>query len=310
MDMNNVNRQHKDRLFKAIFGAPEHKDYALSLYNAVNGTHYDNADELVYYTIEDAVYMGMKNDLSFIFDAALNLYEQQSSFNPNMPLRGLMYLSKQYEKYAEENHLNLYRDILQRIPAPKYIVFYNGTELQKDKMELKLSDAFIRPVSDAALEVRAVMLNINYGQNKRIMNACTPLNDYAKFISCVKMNQRRGLPVAEAVDAAMEMAISENLLDGYFAVHKAEVIGMILTEYDEEFVHKGWYKDGLEKGIEQGLAQGLEQGLAQGLEQGLAKEKANTILRMTDAGFSTDQIATATEAPIEMIQKIQSVMKQ
>ena len=138
------------------------------------------------------------------------------------------------------------------------------------------------------------------------MNACSPLNDYAKFISCVKMNQRRGLPVAEAVDAAMEMAISENLLDGYFAAHKAEVIGMILTEYDEEFVHKGWYKDGLEKGIEQGLAQGLEQGL----EQGLAKEKANTILRMTGAGFSTDQIATATEAPLEMIQKIQSVMEQ
>ena len=281
MEQTNINRQHKDRLFKAIFGAPEHKEYALSLYNAVNGTHYDNADELTFYTIEDAVYMGMKNDLSFIFDAALNLYEHQSSFNPNMPLRGLMYLSKQYEKYAEENHLNLYRDFLQRIPAPKYIVFYNGNDIRKDKTELRLSDAFIKPVADAAIEVLAIMLNINYGQNKKIMNACAPLNDYSKFVSCVKMNQRKGLPVAEAVDAAIEMAISENLLDGYFAAHAAEVVGMILTEYDEEFVHKGWYQDGLEKGR--------------------AQEKNDTIRRMLDAGCTIEQICSATGSAEEQI---------
>ena len=105
----------------------EHKEYALSLYNAVNGSHYTNADELDLYTIEDAVYMGMKNDLSFIFDATLNLYENQSSYNPNMPLRGLFYFSKQYEKYVKLNRLNLHRTVLQKIPAPRYIVFITAT---------------------------------------------------------------------------------------------------------------------------------------------------------------------------------------
>ena len=124
------------------------------------------------------------------------------------------------------------------------------------------------------------------------MNACAPLNDYSKFISCVKINQRKGLPVAEAVNAAMEMAISENLLDGYFAAHKAEVVGMILTEYDEEFVHKGWYQDGLEKGIKQGSAQ----------------EKEATVKRMLSAGFTTEQIVLATGASPEQVQDTRDAM--
>ena len=264
-----VNREHKDRLFKAIFGSPEHKEYALSLYNAVNGSHYTNADELEFYTIEDAVYMGMRNDLSFIFNVTLNLYEQQSSFNPNMPLRGLVYLAKQYEKYVAGHHLNLYRGTLCRIPAPRYVVFYNGNDMQPERQELKLSDAFITPIEDAALEVRAIMLNINSGQNERIMEACRPLCDYSKFISYVKMNQKKGFSVREAVDLAVERAIEEDLLDGYFTEHKAEVIGMILTEYDEEFVHEGWYQDGLEEGIKRGREEGLGEGIRKGREETL-----------------------------------------
>ena len=273
----NVNRQHKDRLFKAIFGSPEHKEYALSLYNAVNNSHYEDAELLEFYTIENVVYMGMKNDLSFIFDATLNLYEQQSSFNPNMPLRGLVYLSKQYEKYVEDHHLNVYRGTLCRVPAPRYIVFYNGNDIQPDKKELRLSDAFITPVHDAALEVTAIMLNINYGQNKKIMKSCAPLSDYSKFVSYVKMNQRKGLPVQDAVDAAVEKAIEEGLLDGYFAEHRAEVIGMILTEYNEEFVHKGWFEDGVKKG------------------------QTDIIKSMLAFGMTPEAIAECTKVPLETI---------
>lgn len=277
----NMNRQYKDRLFKVIFGSPEHKEYALSLYNAVNNSHYSDAELLDFYTIENVVYMGMKNDLSFIFDATLNLYEQQSSFNPNMPLRGLMYLSKQYEKYVEDHHLNVYRGTLCKVPAPRYIVFYNGNDIQPDKKELKLSDAFITPVHDAALEVTAIMLNINYGQNKRIMKSCAPLNDYSKFVSYVKMNQRKGLAVQDAVSIAVEKAIEENLLDGFFAEHKAEVIGMILTEYDEEFVHKGWFEDGVIKGRQE--------------------ERSNIIKSMLASGMTPEKISDCTKIPLETI---------
>ena len=216
-----------------------------------------------------------------IFDATLNLYEQQSSFNPNMPLRGLMYLSKQYEKYVEDHHLNVYRGTLCKVPAPRYIVFYNGNDIQPDKKELKLSDAFITPVHDAALEVTAIMLNINYGQNKRIMKSCAPLNDYSKFVSYVKMNQRKGLAVQDAVSIAVEKAIEENLLDGFFAEHKAEVIGMILTEYDEEFVHKGWFEDGVIKGRQE--------------------ERSNIIKSMLASGMTPEKISDCTKIPLETI---------
>ena len=118
------------------------------------------------------------------------------------------------------------------------------------------------------------------------MAACAPLSDYAKFISCVKINQKKGLAINDAVELAMDMAISEDLLDGYFATHKAEVIGMILTEYNEEFVHKGWYKDGLEKGLEQGLEQ----------------EKLATVKRMSSAGFTTAQISLATDLTQDQIE--------
>ena len=278
----NTNRQYKDRLFKVIFGSPEHKEYALSLYNAVNNSHYTDAELLDFYTIENVVYMGMKNDLSFIFDATLNLYEQQSSFNPNMPLRGLMYLSKQYEKYVEDHHLNVYRGTLCKVPAPRYIVFYNGNDIQPDKRELKLSDAFITSIHDAALEVTAIMLNINFGQNKKIMKTCAPLNDYSKFVSYVKMNQRKGLAVQDAVSIAVEKAIEENLLDGFFAEHRAEVIGMILTEYDEEFVHKGWFEDGVKKG------------------------QIDIIKSMLAFGMTPEKISECTKIPLETIRNLQA----
>ena len=278
----NTNRQYKDRLFKVIFGSPEHKEYALSLYNAVNNSHYTDAELLDFYTIENVVYMGMKNDLSFIFDATLNLYEQQSSFNPNMPLRGLMYLSKQYEKYVDDHHLNVYRGTLCKVPAPRYIVFYNGNDIQPDKRELKLSDAFITSIHDAALEVTAIMLNINFGQNKKIMKTCAPLNDYSKFVSYVKMNQRKGLAVQDAVSIAVEKAIEENLLDGFFAEHRAEVIGMILTEYDEEFVHKGWFEDGVKKG------------------------QIDIIKSMLAFGMTPEKISECTKIPLETIRNIQA----
>lgn len=106
--MKNTRKQYKDRLFCFIFGREENKEWALSLYNAINGTSYHDIDQLKLYTIENAVYMGMKNDVAFIIQDTLNLYEHQSSYNPNMPVRMLIYLSRLYEKYIEQKHLNRY----------------------------------------------------------------------------------------------------------------------------------------------------------------------------------------------------------
>ena len=103
-----INREHKDRLFRLIFGKEEYKQNLLELYNALNDTSYNNLDDLKITTIEDVVYMGMKNDVSMLIHSRMTLFEHQSTYNPNMPIRGFMYAARLYNKYIEENNLNIY----------------------------------------------------------------------------------------------------------------------------------------------------------------------------------------------------------
>lgn len=137
----NVRYTFKDRLFRMIFSG---KEELLSLYNAMNHSSYGNPEDLEIYTIEDVLYMGMKNDVSFLIDEYLNLYEAQASWNPNMPLRGLFYFSRMYQGYMEERHLDLYSRVQLKLPVPRYVVFYNGTEKMEEKQKLCLSDSYLR----------------------------------------------------------------------------------------------------------------------------------------------------------------------
>lgn len=127
-----INKKYKDRVFRVIFH--EKKDL-LELYNAINDSNYTNPDDLTITTIEDVVYMGMKNDLSFIIGDVMNLYEHQSSFSPNLPLRGLFYFSLLYRDYIEPVKYRLYSTSPLHIPFPQYIVFYNGTKKEPERQE-------------------------------------------------------------------------------------------------------------------------------------------------------------------------------
>ena len=159
--MTEVNRVYKDRVFKFIFGNPENKAWTLSLYNAVNGSQHSNPDDIQFNTIEDAVYVGMKNDVSFIILNEMNLWEHQSSFNPNMPMRSFIYGCKLYEKYTETSDYFKFSSRLQPLPKPNCLCFYNGTAEQPERLEMMLSDAF---GGEADIEVKVHMLNINYGK--------------------------------------------------------------------------------------------------------------------------------------------------
>lgn len=159
-----LNRNYKDRLFRLAF--QEKKDL-LDLYNAVSGRQYTNPDDLIITTLADAIYLGMKNDISFLVSDVLNLYEHQSSFNPNMPVRGLNYFADTYREYIDRNGFDIYGEKLIRLPMPQYIVFYNGTKEEPDRIELRLSDAFLcqNPEEKGCLECRATMININHGRS-------------------------------------------------------------------------------------------------------------------------------------------------
>ena len=79
-----VNRNYKDTVFRMLFADAER---LLSLYNSLNGTGYTDSAQLRFNTLENAIYMNMKNDLSFVIANELQLYEHQSTLTPNLPLR-------------------------------------------------------------------------------------------------------------------------------------------------------------------------------------------------------------------------------
>ncbi|MGN0205341.1 MAG: hypothetical protein ACI4BB_12405, partial [Coprococcus sp.] len=227
----NVNSRYKANLFEQIF---HEKSEALSLYNAINGTNYSDEDALTITTISGALYMDYKNDVSFLIDCSLNLYEHQSTWNPNMPLRGLGYFARLYEDYVRLNELNIYSETRLRLPKPQYFVFYNGTKDEPDRQILKLSDAFPDDGTQSHLEVMAVVLNVNYGHNKELMEKCRTLHDYAVFVDAVRRYIRQGYISRRAVDMAVEECIANDILRDFLVRNKTGVMRMLFGKEDWE----------------------------------------------------------------------------
>ena len=228
-----INIEHKDRLFKFLFGNPENRLWTLNLYNAINNSKYDDPENIQFNTIEEAVYLGMKNDVSFIIMSELNLWEHQSTYNPNMPMRFFIYAAKLYEKYIASSEYYPYSSTIQSAPKPKCICFYSGTTSQPERKELRLSEAF---GSEADIEVKVTMLNINYGMNAELMKACKPLEEYSWLVDTVRRYQKIMKDIEQAVDVAISEMPDDFLIKKFLIANKAEVKGMFLTEYDQEKV--------------------------------------------------------------------------
>ena len=202
------NRHFKDVLFKYVL-----KDKAdlLELYNAINDSDYCDPEELEYNTLEDAVYLGIKNDVSFIIHNSMNLYEHQSTLNPNMPLRGLFYFSSLYKKLVGDS-FDIYGKKLVRLPTPQYIVFYNGKDELSDRVVLRLSDAFMVKTDIPNLECVATVLNINPGHNERIVEKCSKLFQYIQFNGKIREYQEQGFSMEDAVDMAVTYCMEHDIL--------------------------------------------------------------------------------------------------
>ena len=242
------NRQYKDRLWRMIFN---NKEDLLQLYNAINHTDYQNPDDLEVNTLEDVLYLSMKNDVSFLVGGTMNLYEHQSTFNPNMPLRGVFYFSRVYEGYVADNNLMIYHEKRVRLPKPKYIVFYNGTKKQPDSMELKLSDCFENTDNEApCLECTATMLNINYGHNQELMKHCRKLEEYSIFVQCVREYIQSEPSVEDALEKAIDTCINQDVLADFLKKHRVEVLEMILTTYNKKLHEKTLRREGRDEGIQ------------------------------------------------------------
>ena len=200
----------------------------------MNGSNYTNADELIFTTLDDVVYMKMKNDVSFLFDKTLSLYEHQSTYNPNMPLRGFLYFADLYRQLIKDNE-RIYSKSIVKIPAPKYIVFYNGDkkDMPEQVKELYLSDAFDMEVDPGRFEWTATMVNINAGMNPELLRRCKALGGYATFVDKVR-TYNRSMPLTAAVDQAVDECVENGVLEEFLSKHRREVRNMVLTEFDEE----------------------------------------------------------------------------
>ena len=286
-----VNREYKDRLFCRVF---EDRKDLLELYNAVNDTDYTNPELLEVNTLEDVIFLGMKNDRSFLIDGTMNLYEHNSTQCPNLPLRGLFYFSRLYESYVESQDIRIYGRKRISLPTPQYVIFYNGTEKEEDRSVLRLSDSYKQKTEEPALECSAVMLNINYGHNKVIMGKCRRLKEYAKLIAVIREKLAEGMPLREAVTKSVDECINHNILRDILVKNRSEVIGMILTGFDQEEYEKTLRDESYQDGMEAGKREGRREGVS------------SVIRKMLENGMSYGEIASCTGIAEDVVRQAEA----
>ena len=242
-----------DSLFIAVFGkdSERSKRWRLELYNALNNTNYKDPNALKLNTLENVLFIKMHNDVSFLIDSQLTLYEHQRTTNQNMPLRGFFYFAQLYHKYLIDAEEQLTTSNIIKIPNPNYIVFYNGDTNRDEDYEMRLSDAFMIEDKSGKFEWTARVLNINKDYNLSLQNKCKALYDYIQFTSRINENKEKGMTNEKAIDEAIDWASEQNLLEGFIKEQKAEVKMTLLTEFNEEASIRGWRKEGMQQKAEE-----------------------------------------------------------
>ncbi len=306
-----VNRLYKTRIFAMLY---QDKKELLDLYNAISGKHYEDPELLEINTLENAIYMTMRNDLSFLIDFRLSLYEHQSTYSPNLPLRDLFYISDLYSGMVKDE--NLYGIKLVQIPAPQFVIFYNGMKEMPDRTVLRLSDAYSVKEENPALELTAVMLNINRGHNEKLKGLCKSLKDYSEYTARVR-EYADTMPISEAVEQAICECIQEGILAEFLKQNRAEAKQVSIYEYDEEkhmrqeretFWEDGWAA-GREEGIREGEERGREFGRKEGRQEGKLDLLKDLIQKKLSKGKSTGAIAEELEIEEALVSELVQEME-
>lgn len=297
-----ANRKYKDTIFRMLFSD---KVNLLSLYNAMNGTAYSDPEQLQIVTLKNAVYMGMKNDLAFIIDTNLFLYEHQSTYNPNMPMRDLFYIASEYQKLVDGK--SLYSSTLQKVPAPKFLVFYNGTKEMEDCRTEYLSEAFESLIGEPDLELKVTTLNINKGHNRELMEQCKVLGEYAQYVDRVREYVGK-----MGLDAGVSRAVNECIRDGILAEflqqNRAEAEKVSIFEYNKEEeerkLREAEYEGGWEAGKQAGMKFGMDAGMKAGMDAGMkAGMKAGMIQMAREIQLEEDEIIKILCARLDVDEK-------
>lgn len=295
---NLTNRKSKDTLFRLLFSE---KQELLGLYNAVRGTHYENVDDLEINTLENAIYMAMKNDISFVIGGNLMLYEHQSTWSGNMPLRNLLYIANLYSGITADK--NIYSSKTIPLPSPQFIVFYNGTAPMPDYSIHKLSDAYACADGEIGLELNVIVLNINLGYNVELMEKCKTLQEYAYYVEKVR-EYRKTMPIEAAVERAIATCIENNVLGKFLRTHRAEVKNMSIFEYDAE-KHIAQEK---EESYEDGRLDGKLDGMLEGKLEGEATARIQIIRKQLRNDMALDAIADLLDVESTFVIRVKELI--
>ena len=300
-------RQYKDNVFCLLY---RDKNNLLDLYNGLNDTNYTNVDDLTVTTLKGGVYMKYKNDASFVFGQDLYMFEQQSSRNPNMPLRFLHYLSDVYRQMY--NNSDLHRSTMLKIPVPHFVTFYNGKQPLEVESTLRSSDMYEKKMDCPELELIVRVININTGaiinkksldnekndiinginqsydfdkSNKNInagntinsrtyssefLSKCETLKDYMTFVNKVRV--KTDIEKIDIRTAVIE-AVDECIAENVLSEFFRNHREEVITVSIYEYDEEGHLEIVKEEGRQLGIAEGEKLGIIKGEE----KERSNGI---------------------------------
>ena len=283
-------RTYKDSLFRSIFN---NKKRLASLYKALTGETIHPKDIRIT-TLRGVFYNDIKNDISFrIGDRDIILMEHQSSWNPNMPLRMLWYLSKLYTRELDNREI-IYRDSQVELPAPEFYVFYNGNKERPAHEILRLSKAFKKKTT--SLELLVNCYNINYGTSNEILNHCYELRCYSIFVQKVRDGIQNGLELGNAIRQAISYCKTHDILAEYFQKNESEVFDMVNFKWDQ--------RRAIEIAKEDSYANGKEEGKEEGIVIGEHNAAVKFALFLLKKGCEVKDVVEATNLSLEEIRKI------
>ena len=301
--------EYKSSVFSMLLEDPKN---ALEVYNALNGSDYRDPSVVEMNRLEAGLLLTVRNDASFMIDDHINIWEHQSTFNPNMPLRSLIYFLEVVKKYFK------YRDLFSRrlikLPTPHFVVFYNGEENRPEKEELRLSDAFIHPTDRPELELICTVYNINKGNNHAFLSECRVLREYMVFVDKIREKLRKGQLIDEAIDQAIHECIEENVLKDFLINRGDEVRQMAALDYTwearEGMIRKEEYEEGYKAGEITGERRGEERGIKLGERRGeergikLGEKRGRKDSKIDDILICLERFAPLPDALIEEISSV------
>ena len=295
-----ANKEYKSDVFSMLL---QDKKRAMEIYNAINGTEYDDPELVEMTTLDDKSFsLTVRNDASFILDANLSLYEHQSTYCPNMPLRDLLYFASIIQKRIKTQKRDIYGGKVLKIPVPHFVVFYNGKEDAPDQYDLRLSDAFEKETENPEIELVCHVYNINNGKNVPLLSKCQTLREYMYFVDMVRKNNEISGNLEDAIEKAINQCMKENVLRDFLAQHREEVMHVMTLDYT------------FERRLEMQRAEAIEDGERIGKEIGkkIGKEEklSEQIRKKIQKGKPLDQIADELEEVPETIRPLYEKIKQ